>query len=84
MRTGATRVGIIMPNLHGQDAAEMARRAFLRDLGARLVQVRIRTILTDNGKEFTDRLLFGRRKARATGAPRVRTRSCTALELNTA
>lgn len=38
---------------------------FLRDL-ARACPIRIRTILTDNGKEITDRL-FGLRKRAATG-----------------
>jgi transposase InsO family protein len=38
----------------------------LRDL-ERACPIRIRTILTDNGKEFTDRL-FGLRKRAATGA----------------
>jgi len=41
-------------------------RRFLRDL-ERACPMRIRTILTDNGKEFTDRL-FGLRKRAATGA----------------
>ena len=41
-------------------------RRFLRDL-ERTCPIRIRTILTDNGKEFTDRL-FGLRKRAATGA----------------
>jgi transposase InsO family protein len=41
-------------------------RRFLRDL-ERACPIRIRTILTDNGKEFTDRL-FGLRKRAATGA----------------
>ena len=40
-------------------------RRFLRDL-ERACPMRIRTILTDNGKEFTDRL-FGLRKRAATG-----------------
>ena len=40
-------------------------RRFLRDL-KRACPIRIRTILTDNGKEFTDRL-FGLRKRAATG-----------------
>jgi len=40
-------------------------RRFLRDL-ERACPLRIRTILTDNGKEFTDRL-FGLRKRGATG-----------------
>ena len=40
-------------------------RRFLRDL-ERASPIRIRTVLTDNGKEFTDRL-FGLRKRAATG-----------------
>jgi len=40
-------------------------RRFLRDL-ERACPMRIRTLLTDNGKEFTDRL-FGLRKRAATG-----------------
>ena len=40
-------------------------RRFLRDL-ERACPIPIRTILTDNGKEFTDRL-FGLRKRTATG-----------------
>ena len=40
-------------------------RRFLRDL-ERACPIRIRTVLTDNGKEFTDRL-FGLRKRVATG-----------------
>ncbi len=40
-------------------------RRFLRDL-ERTCPMRIRTVLTDNGKEFTDRL-FGLRKREATG-----------------
>jgi len=40
-------------------------RRFLRDL-ERACPIRIRTVLTDNGKEFTDRL-FGLRKRSATG-----------------
>ena len=40
-------------------------RRYLRDL-ERACPMRIRTILTDNGKEFTDRL-FGLRKRAATG-----------------
>ena len=40
-------------------------RRFLRDL-ERACPIRIRTILTDNGKEFTDRL-FGLRQRAATG-----------------
>jgi hypothetical protein len=38
-----------------------------RDL-ERACPIRIRSILTDNGKEFTDRL-FGLRRRAATGAP---------------
>ena len=45
-------------------SAANARR-FLRDL-ERACPIRIRTILTDNGREFTDRL-FGLRKCSATG-----------------
>lgn len=45
-------------------SAANARR-FLRDL-ERACPLKIRTILTDNGKEFTDRL-FGMRKRSATG-----------------
>jgi transposase InsO family protein len=41
-------------------------RSFLRDL-QRAYPIRIRIILTDNGKEFTDRL-FGLRRRAATGA----------------
>jgi len=41
-------------------------RRFLRDL-ERACPLHIRTVLTDNGKEFTDRL-FGLRKRAATGA----------------
>ena len=41
-------------------------RRFLHDL-EHVCPIRIRTILTDNGKEFTDRL-FGLRKRSATGA----------------
>jgi transposase InsO family protein len=51
-------------------------RRFLRDL-ERACPLRIRTILTDNGKEFTDRL-FGLRKRAATGAHEFDT-LCAAL-----
>jgi transposase-like protein len=44
-------------------------RRFLRDLD-RTCPMRLRTVLTDNGKEFTDRL-FGPRKRAATGAHEV-------------
>jgi len=53
-------------------------RRFLRDL-ERACPVRIRTILTDNGKEFTDRL-FGLHKRAATGAHEFDT-LCAALEI---
>ena len=51
-------------------------RRFLRDL-ERACPIHIRTILTDNGKEFTDRL-FGLRKRAATGAHQFDA-LCTAL-----
>ena len=50
--------------VYNNKTAANARR-FLRDL-ERACPIRIRTILTDNGKEFTDRL-FGLRKRSATG-----------------
>ena len=53
-------------------------RRFLRDL-ERACPMRIRTILTDNGKEFTDRL-FGLRKRAATGEHEFDT-LCAALEI---
>ncbi len=53
-------------------------RRFLRDL-ERACPIRIRTVLTDNGKEFTDRL-FGLRKRAATGAHAFDA-LCTALEI---
>jgi len=53
-------------------------RRFLRDL-ERSCPIRIRTILTDNGKEFTDRL-FGLRKRAATGAHEIDT-LCAALDI---
>jgi transposase InsO family protein len=53
-------------------------RRFLRDL-ERACPLRIRTILTDNGKEFTDRL-FGLRKRTATGAHEFDT-LCAALDI---
>ena len=53
-------------------------RRFLRDL-ERACPLRIRTILTDNGKEFTDRL-FGLRKRAATGAHEFDT-LCAALDI---
>jgi len=54
-------------------------RRFLRDL-ERACPIRIRTILTDNGKEFTDRL-FGLRKRSATGTHAFDT-LCTALGID--
>ena len=53
-------------------------RHFLRDLD-RACPMRIQTILTDNGKEFTDRL-FGLRKRAATGAHEF-DKLCAALEI---
>ncbi len=53
-------------------------RRFLRGL-ERACPLRIRTILTDNGKEFTDRL-FGLRKRAATGAHEFDT-LCAALDI---
>jgi len=53
-------------------------RRFLRDL-ERACPIRIRTALTDNGKEFTDRL-FGLRKRAATGAHEF-DQLCAALEI---
>jgi transposase InsO family protein len=53
-------------------------RRFLRDLD-RACPIRICTILTDNGKEFTDRL-FGLRKRAATGEHEFDT-LCTALNI---
>ena len=50
--------------IYKSKTAANARR-FLRDL-ERACPIRIRTVLTDNGKEFTDRL-FGLRKREATG-----------------
>ena len=53
-------------------------RRFLRDL-ERACPMRIRMILTDNGKEFTDRL-FGLRKRAATGTHEFE-KLCTALNI---
>ena len=53
-------------------------RRFLRDL-ERACPLNIRTILTDNGKEFTDRL-FGLRKRAATGKHEFDT-LCAELEI---
>jgi len=54
-------------------------RRFLRDL-ERACPLRIRTVLTDNGKEFTDRL-FGLRKRAATGQHEFDT-LCAAFEID--
>ena len=54
----------VFVHIYNTKTAANARR-FLRDL-ARACPLRIRTLLTDNGKEFTDRL-FGLRKRGATG-----------------
>ena len=59
---GATRWVFI--RVFKSKTAANARR-FLRDL-ERACPMRIRTVLTDNGKEFTDRL-FGLRKRSPTG-----------------
>ena len=61
-RGGATRWVFI--RIYSSKTAANARR-FLRDL-ERACPMQIRTIFTDNGKEFTDRL-FGLRKRAATG-----------------
>jgi len=53
-------------------------RRFLRDL-ERACPIRIRTILTDNGKEFTDRL-FGLRKRAPTGTHEF-DQLCAALDI---
>ncbi len=53
-------------------------RRFLRDLD-RASPIRIRTVFTDNGKEFTDRL-FGLRKRAATGVHEF-DQLCAALEI---
>ena len=54
----------VFVRIYRSKTAANARR-FLRDL-ERACPLRIRTVLTDNGKEFTDRL-FGLRKRAATG-----------------
>lgn len=61
--------------VYNSKTAANARR-FLRDL-ERACSLRIRTILTDNGKEFTDRL-FGLRKRAQSGKHEFDT-LCTAL-----
>ena len=63
--------------IYNNKTAANARR-FLRDL-ERACPIRIRTILTDNGKEFTDRL-FGLRKRIATGKHEF-DRLCTELNI---
>jgi len=63
--------------VYNSKTAANARR-FLRDL-ERTCPIRIRTILTDNGKEFTDRL-FGLRKRAATGKHDFDT-LCAALDI---
>ncbi len=63
--------------IYNNKTAANARR-FLRDL-ERACPIRIRTILTDNGKEFTDRL-FGLRKRIATGKHEF-DRLCTELDI---
>ena len=63
--------------IYNNKTAANARR-FLRDL-ERAGPIRIRTILTDNGKEFTDRL-FGLRKRVATGRHEF-DRLCTELDI---
>jgi len=64
--------------IYGNKTAANARR-FLRDL-ERACPLRIRTILTDNGKEFTD-CLFGLRKRAATGKHEFDT-LCTELGID--
>jgi transposase InsO family protein len=64
-------------DIYNSKTAANARR-FLRDL-ERACPIRIRTMLTDNGKEFTDRL-FGLRKRAATGRHEF-DRLCTELEI---
>jgi len=63
--------------IYNSKTAANARR-FLRDL-ERACMMRIRTILTDNGKEFTDRL-FGLRK-RAQSGQHDFDRLCTELDI---
>jgi transposase InsO family protein len=63
--------------VYSNKTATNARR-FLRDL-ERAFPIRIRTILTDNGKEFTDRL-FGLRKRAATGEHEF-DKLCTDLDI---
>ncbi len=64
--------------IYNSKTAANARR-FLRDL-ERACPLRIRTILTDNGKEFTDRL-FGLRKRAQTGRHEF-DRLCAELDID--
>jgi hypothetical protein len=68
---GPRHAGWVFIGIYNNETAANARR-FLRDL-ERACPLRIRTILTDNGKEFTDRL-FGLRKRAATGKQGIDTR----------
>ena len=63
--------------IYNRKTAANARR-FLRDL-ERACPIHIRTILTDNGKEFTDRL-FGLRKRAQSGKPEF-DRLCAQLDI---
>jgi len=67
----------VLVRIYNSKTAANARR-FLRDL-ERACPLRIRTILTDNGKEFTDRL-FGLRK-RAQSGKHEFDKLCTALDI---
>ena len=67
----------VFVRIYKAKTAANARR-FLRDL-ERSCPIRIRTILTDNGKEFTDRL-FGLRKRSATGRHEF-DQLCAALDI---
>jgi transposase InsO family protein len=67
----------VFVRVYNSKTAANARR-FLRDL-ERACPIRIRTILTDNGKEFTDRL-FGLRK-RAQSGQHDFDRLCTELDI---
>jgi transposase InsO family protein len=67
----------IIVRIYNNNMATNARR-FLRDL-ERACPIRIRTILTDNGKEFTDRQ-FGLRKRVAKGRHEF-DRLCTELDI---
>jgi transposase InsO family protein len=67
----------VFVRIYNNKTAANARR-FLRDL-ERACPIRIRTILTDNGKEFTDRL-FGLRRRVATGKHEF-DRLCTELDI---